>query len=80
MPGPEPKRISTIHTMPTSGKKTFNRRTVPIPRRSRKARNTGYPATRLARRHHTLIRCNRAPLPNNTRSGSPRRRLQQQQW
>jgi hypothetical protein len=77
MPGPEPKRISTIHTMPATGKKTFNRRTVPIPWRARKTSTTSNPATRLARRHHTVVRCNRAPLPNNTRSRSSRRRLQQ---
>jgi hypothetical protein len=74
MPGPEPERLSTIHTMPPTGKKTFNRRTVPIPRRPRKTRN---PSARLARFHHAFLRRRRPPLPNNTRSRSPRRRLQQ---
>jgi hypothetical protein len=80
MPGPEPKRVSTIHTMPATGKEAFNCRTVSIPWRARKTNTTSTtsnPATRLARRHHTLVRRNRAPLPSNTRSRSPRRRLQQ---
>jgi hypothetical protein len=77
MPGPRPERLSTIHAMPATGKKTINRRTVSVPRRTRKASNTSNPATRLARRHYTLIRRNRASFPNHPRTRSPRRRLQQ---
>jgi hypothetical protein len=72
MPRPEPKPVSTIHTMPAAGKKAFNRRTVPVPRRPR---NTCNPATRLARRHNSLLRRNRAPLPNHPSPRSSRRRL-----
>jgi len=76
MPGPEPERLSTIHAVPAAGKKTFNRRTVPVPRRSRKTRTTCNPCTRLARCHNSLICRNRTPLPNHPSPRTPRRRLQ----
>jgi hypothetical protein len=77
MPGPEPKRISTIDAMPATGEETVRSRTVSIPRRRRKTRNTRSRSARLARFHHqAVLRSSRAPLPNHPRSRSPRRRLQ----
>jgi hypothetical protein len=71
MPGPKPERLSTIHTMPATGKKAINRRTVSVPRRTRKASNSSNPATRPARCHYTLIRRDRASFPNHPCTRSP---------